>query len=108
MTDEKIKKGIQRLALSEDGHALHLFLQQFLMTVCPRPESGALQVHEGERRFAARLKGLMDEAYANAEQDSDRRTGNSLIVVQRAGVNYDASARGAGRRVQPYPTDPQQ
>lgn len=100
--NEHINNAIKRLALTPDGRLLHLMLQMALMETCANPgEAGALPLHEGGRRFASRLKGLMDSSLA--ETDSGERAGSTSterpIVVARASGNSYAGASGVRRRV---------
>lgn len=100
--DEQINNAIKRLALTGDGRLLHLMLQRSLMATCVDPTiPGALPLHEGGRRFASKLKELMDSSLAEAS--SGERAGSTsserpIIVARPSGLSV-AGSGGARRRV---------
>src|SRR5689334_17508646 len=59
LTDAQLHAAIDRLARTEDGRTLYLFLQKHLMGVPTVESESALRENHGERRFAAKLIGLM-------------------------------------------------
>lgn len=103
--DHQIDEAIKRLALTGDGRLLHLRLQRKLMELCPNPHiPGALHSSDGERRFAARLKELMDSALEASGERAGESTTERPIIVARASGTGVASTGGARRRV---PVDPE-
>jgi hypothetical protein len=100
---EQLRNAIDRLARTEDGRTLYLFLQRRLMGVCHLPDDGALRSDNGERKFAAALMGLMakgiQESGGRASSSSDGSGGDQPIVFAVAGPRAVREQRGAGRRV---------
>ncbi len=84
-----------RVARSEDGHLLYLYLQKRLMATSPEVESGTLRQREGARIFASELLGLM----AKGIEESATGLSASCITISRSGPVAVSSARGARRRV---------
>ena len=98
LTDERIDEAIRRLALTPDGRALYLRLQRVLMSLGPSDDPGALQAHEGRRRFALDLKALLDEGLAeSASAGSGPEPERPVVIVARQ-PSAGARARGVARR----------
>lgn len=76
ISDEDTAEAIDRIARTADGRLFYLYLQKRLLGVLAEanPESGALQMDHGERRFASKLMGLMaagiDESGGRTDQQS--------------------------------------
>jgi len=107
--DDQIREAIKRIARTPDGRLFHLGLQSGLMALSPSPDSGALQVFEGGRRFAQSIKAVMDEAITedisgrpDQSDASDKR--QLLVVAARAGVRTGTRRRGTRRRVSAEPS----
>lgn len=89
VTEEEISESIKRLGLTADGRNLYLRLQRVLMSLAPRSDAGALQLHEGRRTLAQDLKSLMDEGLASAELTSGERSTDPdrpIVVLPRGSV----------------------
>lgn len=103
ITDEDFRAAMDRLARTEDGRLLYLFLQRRLMTTPATVKSGPLRVDLGQRMFAAQLMGLMTRGI----QDSAGRTGSAdghgggdkPIVFAVTGPSRVGGSGGAGRRI---------
>jgi hypothetical protein len=96
IANEQFHNAIDRLARTEDGRSLYLFLQRRLMGVSGATDDGALRLDNGERSFASKLIGLM----AKGIQESGGRTSSEQpVVFAVAGPRAVSGARGAGRRV---------
>jgi hypothetical protein len=104
ISDEQFRNAIDRLARTEDGRTLYLFLQRSLMAVPNFADDGPLRTHHGERMFAAKLIGLMGKGIQDSGGRTDS-TGSSSsfseqpIVFAVAGPRAVSEHRGAGRRV---------
>ena len=106
LTDEMLHAAIDRLARTDDGRTLYLFLQKRLMAIWSGTEDGALQADHGERRFAAKLIGLMAKGIADRD-GSNTNSGNTggivspeqPIVFAVARPRSTGGPRGARRRV---------
>lgn len=57
--DKQLHAAIDAIARTEHGRTLYLFLMKSLMAIPTDEQSGALHTSHGERRFAAKLIGLM-------------------------------------------------
>jgi hypothetical protein len=91
-TDE-IREAIDRIARTPDGHLLYRFFQKTLCAVAAgNVDDGALRQHEGRRRFASEMMGLM----AKGIDDSDRY---AITFSVSGAVRANSGPRGAGRRV---------
>jgi hypothetical protein len=108
ISDEQFRNAIDRLARSDDGRTLYLFLQRSLMAVPMALDDGALRAHHGERMFAAKLIGLMAKGISESGGRSDASGpgsgsggGDQPIVFAVAGPRRvaDAGRAGSGRRV---------
>lgn len=96
--EEKIEAAIKRIAQTPDGKLLHLGLQRAVMALSPSPEAGALQTFEGGRRFAAKLKALMDSALAETSSATGSDPADRPIVIRPRGPVATGAGRGAARR----------
>lgn len=105
LTDAQFHAAIDRLARTEDGRTLYLFLQKRLMGVATAESDGALREDQGERRFASKLIGLMAQGIreSGGSNTSTDGTGgvspDQPITFAVAGPRAVSSPRGAGRRV---------
>jgi hypothetical protein len=100
MTREEMEGAIKRIALTNDGQLLSLWLQDVLMTTPNDQSDGALQRDFGRRKFAAELKGLMDQALAEYRKNaSGSDTGIERLVVH-AGRLASSGDRRSRRRVE--------
>jgi hypothetical protein len=103
LDDERFHQAMEQIARTAEGQIFYLFLQRRLMAVPADLKGGALRADAGERRFAAKLIGLMGKGI----QESGGRTGSSIdggreqpIVFSVAGPRRIADpGSGAGRRV---------
>lgn len=69
ITDEDMHKAIANIARTPEGLLLYRWLQKQLLAVPTVTDPQALTAHNGERRFAAQLMGLMSEAVAEQAID---------------------------------------
>lgn len=83
ITDDDMTTAISNIARTADGLRLYRWLQRELLAVPPFIESCALTAHHGERRFAAKLMGLMADAIAEQAVDEP---------------DHDIPGRGASER----------
>lgn len=83
ITDDEMENAIAAIARTPDGMRLYRWLQKELLAVPTLNEPCALTVHHGERRFAAKLMGLMADAIAEQAVD---------------GHDNDTPSRGASER----------
>jgi hypothetical protein len=106
INEKLLLEAIDRIARSPDGRSLYLYLQRRLMAVAISDDPSALNSDNGERRFAARLIGLM----ATGMAESGGRTGSSdsgpsgeqqPIVFAVAKPVTLGGPRGAGRLIGP-------
>lgn len=103
--ETRLHESIARIASTDDGADLYLYLQRRLMALTTTTESGALLKNEGERTFAAKLMGLMAEGIAERDRRTSSSTGSSGTSAERAIVfaapkpRAVTGTRGAGRRV---------
>ena len=88
---EDLGEMFDRLARSADGQLFYRFLQKQLCAICSDPNEGALRQHEGRRRFASEMMGLM----AKGIRESDR----TCITFTVSGAKPVSRSRGAGRRI---------
>lgn len=80
ITDVQIREALDRIAMTNDGKLLYLYLQRERMRVSPPAvDERALPRFEGRRSFAADLMALMGEGIAA----SGGRDGNHPIVLAR-------------------------
>lgn len=99
ITKEALEEAIKRIALTSDGELLNLYLQNELQTLPPRNDDGALQADYGRRSFAARLKGLMDQATAESRNVSGgEHSGIVKLVVSTGGGPANSASRRSRRR----------
>lgn len=107
LTDQQLHSAIDRIARSEDGRTLYLFLQKSLMAVPTAHEDGALRQSHGERMFAARLISLMakgiSESGGRTGSSSDSTSGGNadqpIVFAVAAPRAVSTGGRGAARRV---------
>lgn len=107
LTDEMLHAAIDRLARTDDGRTLYLFLQKRLMAVATSDVDGALQADNGERRFASKLIGLMAKGISerdgsntsSGDSSGSGDTARQPIVFAVPGPRSTGGPRGAGRRV---------
>lgn len=97
VTKEALEDAIKRIAMTPDGELLNLYLQNELQMLPPFHDDGALQADYGRRSFAARLKGLMDQATSESRNGGSGDSTSSGIVklVVSSGVG---PASGGSRR----------
>jgi hypothetical protein len=101
ISDKSLKEAIHRIAHTQDGVALYLYLQRKLMTVTGADNDSALNKMEGQRTFALELINLMTKGIT----ESGGRTSSSgpsaeqpLVFAAPEPVDTRRS-RGAGRRI---------
>lgn len=107
VADKLLEEAIDRIARTPDGSLFYLYLQRRLMVVSSDVQkASALRLDEGERRFAAKLIGLMRtgifESGRRTGSDSDPSgigSGEQPIVVPAREPARVGGSRGAGRRV---------
>jgi hypothetical protein len=103
LPDKLLLEAIDRIARTPDGRMQYLWLQRKMMEVRELNDPCALSADHGERRFAARLLGLM----ATGISESGGRTSSSGTpgdteqpIVLAVPQPVDArGTRGAGRRI---------
>lgn len=83
ITDDDMAKAIANIARTPDGMRLYRWLQKELIAVPPMVDGCTLPIFHGERRFAAKLMGLMADAIAEQAVD---------------GPDHDTPGRGASER----------
>jgi hypothetical protein len=102
VTEDQFHAAIDRLARSEDGRSLYLYLQRRRMAVTTLTKTSALRRDDGERQFAAHLMSLMAKGIAESggrTGSSSRTDGEQPIVFAVAGPRRVSDIAGAGRRV---------
>lgn len=105
ITDTQFHAAVDRLARTEDGRTLYLFLQKRMMAISTSLDGGALQADHGERTFAAKLISLMatgirESGGSNTSSDgAGSISPDQPITFAVAGPRSVAGPRGAGRRV---------
>lgn len=102
ITDAQLHAAVDRLARTDDGRTLYLFLQKRLMAISTSISDGALQADHGERTFAAKLIGLMATGIRESDGSSNSTRGpdgERTITFAVPGPRSTGGARGAGRRV---------
>ena len=102
LDEDHIKEAIQRIARTPDGQVFRIALQRAMMAIEPSPDSGALQVFEGGRRFASQIASAMDAAIAGEALDGQRIADRPIVIVAKRPVHTGAGG-GARRRVQRDP-----
>ena len=92
VTDEQLAEAADRIARTQDGQLLYLYLQKVLLGVTAQAMSDcALQRNEGRRSFASELMGFMAEG---------QRSGSAVSVTfSLAGPRAVSRSRGIGRRI---------
>jgi len=104
--DKFLLEAIDRIARTPDGRLQYLYLQRALMAVPTLADPCALSAHHGERRFAARLIGLMATGISesggrtSSGGTSDTDSEQPIVVAKPEPVDARVS-RGAGRRIGP-------
>lgn len=103
IADEQFHAAIDRLARTDDGRTLYLFLQKRLMAVFSSESESALRSDNGERMFASKLIGLMGKGIAESGGRNDaaeqRQPDEQPIVFAVRGPVAVGSRHGARRRV---------
>ena len=99
ITDDQLHAAVDRLARSEDGHTLYLFLQKRLMAVSTGQDLGALYADQGERMFAAKLIGLMSTGIRESGGRNTSTDGSGGLSPDQPITFAVPGPRGAGRRV---------
>ena len=94
ISDQEIKDAIDRIAHSQDGKLLYLFLQKRLMAITT--DFITLPTDHGQRILAATLMGLMAKGITESGGSSD-----SIYTFAVAGPRAvsGSGSRGAGRRI---------
>lgn len=94
ITDDELHQAWDRIARTADGRTIYLHLQRRLMAVCAAADDSTLREDSGERKFAAKLIGLMAKGIEESGGSSD-----SIITFAVAGGHAVSRSRGAGRRI---------
>lgn len=103
--DDQFHAALDRLARSEDGRTLYLFLQKRLMGVASAETESALYRDLGERTFAAKLislmaKGILESGGSNTSSDDTGSVSpDQPIVFAVPKPRLVSASRGAGRRI---------
>ena len=92
--EKELTDAIDRIAKTEDGQLLYLYLQRRLMAVSTATDDGSLRTEHGQRLFAAHLIGLMAKGIETSGGRSE-----SICTFAVAGPRAVSVSRGAGRRV---------
>lgn len=92
--DKELQEAWDRVARTSDGKMIYLHLQRRLMGVMTGGDSCTLRADNGERKFAAKLIGLMAKGISESGGLSD-----PIVTFVRAGPVAVSSAHGARRRV---------
>lgn len=95
ISDADFHAAWDRVARSADGHTIYLHLQKRLMGVVASSDDSTLREDNGERKFAARLIGLM----AQGIEASASGLAASTITFSVNGPRAVARPGGAGRRI---------
>jgi hypothetical protein len=105
--DKLLLEAIDRIARTPDGRMQYLYLQRVLMALPASDAPCALSTNYGERRFAARLLGLMATGISESGERSSHDGTSSdpggaaeqpIVVPVPQPVDTRVS-RGAGRRI---------
>lgn len=105
ITDTQFHAALDRIARSDDGRTLYLFLQRRLMAVCSVDSESALRSDNGERMFASKLIGLMATGIRESGGSNTSTDGTGGISPDQpitfavAGPRAVSERRGAGRRI---------
>lgn len=103
ISEKILLEAIDRIARTPDGRLAYLYLQRALMAVPTSDDPCALSTNHGERRFAARLIGLMATGIAESggRTSSGSGTGDTEqpIVFAVPKPVDTRRAGGAGRRI---------
>jgi len=103
LPDKLLLEAIDRIARTPDGRLAYLYLQRRMMEVTSLNDPCALSADNGERRFAARLLGLMAKGILESggrTSSGDGTGGTEQPIVSPPGQPVDArGTRGAGRRI---------
>lgn len=99
ITDDDMKKALDRIARTRDGKLLYLYFQKTLCAVTT--SDGALPRNEGRRSFAAQLMSLM----AKGIEESSGRANAAITFAVAGAVSVSRTGGGAGRRVALEPGD---
>ena len=92
INDEEMHTAIDRIARSPDGHLLYRYFQKILCGVVT--DDSALPAHNGRRRFAAELMGLMAKGI-----EASGGSSNAVVTFALSGGRPISRSGGAGRRV---------
>jgi hypothetical protein len=98
ITPEAFDAAIKRIAMTNDGVLLNLWLQGILQEIPTGQDDGALQRDFGRRKFAADLKAKMDLAAAEQKNVGSGDTGIERLVVY-SGRSPVGPERRSRRRV---------
>ena len=108
VTDVDFREALARIAGTEDGYLLYLYMQRTLCGTIPGDGANerAFPIFEGRRRFASELMGLMAEGIRNSGRSTVRPVVFALARAARvAGGGSDGATRfrpePTGRRVGP-------
>ena len=104
LAEKFLLEAIDRIARSPDGRLQYLYLQRRMMAVTAASDPCALASDNGERRFAARLIGLMatgiSESGGRTDSSDPSRTGSEQPIIPAVPKPVDTRGpRGAGRRI---------
>ena len=81
ITDEDMHKAIDNIARSADGQLLYLYFQKTLCSISTSPDvECALPEHNGRRKYAAELMGLMAKGI---EESAGSRTADRTVIFAR-------------------------
>jgi len=94
VTDEQLAEAADRIARTQDGQLLYLYLQKVLLGVTAQDMSDcALQRNEGRRSFASELMGLMTNGVDASDGTSTGRPSERAVIFARR------QPSGVGRRL---------
>lgn len=94
--DKEMHEAWDRIARTDDGKKIYLHLQARLMAVVTSDDDSTLRADNGERKFAAKLIGLMAKGISESGGLSD-----PIVTFVRSGPVAVSRAHGAGRRIGP-------
>jgi hypothetical protein len=98
VSDKHCFDAIDRIARSDDGYMLYLYLQKALCAVGEAETSGrALRANEGRRKFAATLMGLMAKGIRESGRAAD-----PIVTFAVAGARSVAKPGSGTSRIRDY------